>query len=180
MDPIYNLIPESERFKLNYGCCELEPDFMGFTENYLAVAENVPENYTIVDLGCYMAAQCYLFRNHRQYIGVDMYDCVLQPDYIPPLRFMNKNVIHHVMTIENFLYEYFPMYNRPDVYWVISAVPHMEPIAKLLSEEVDNFAYFFPGKESVVKGINADKIREAGKAVENDLFCLCKVLRSSD
>lgn len=70
--PLREIIPRAELKRLlSQDYCELEPDFLCFEPAYQAVAKYVPKDYIIVDCGCYLALQAYLFREHRRYIGID-------------------------------------------------------------------------------------------------------------
>ena len=94
-DPVLHLIPydEFERV-MRYEDCELDLSFLGFTRDYEALSTIVPLNFTIVDLGCYLAAQSYFFTHHKAYIGVD----VVEAD-----RFTPHNAEHYVGSIQSFI-----------------------------------------------------------------------------
>ena len=65
LSKLLDLIPPEElKLKLSYGSTELDPTFLCFEHVYLPVSKMIPEHFTIVDLGCFQAAQAYLFRNH--------------------------------------------------------------------------------------------------------------------
>ena len=49
--------------------CELDVDFLGFTEVYRSLSKIIPKHFTVIDFGCYLAAQCYCFGNHKKYVG---------------------------------------------------------------------------------------------------------------
>ena len=69
---LLHTVPEDEIDRiLGQPGIELDYEFLGFTEVYGAVLSFVPKHYTIVDLGCYVAAQAYLFADYEKYIGVD-------------------------------------------------------------------------------------------------------------
>ena len=76
------------------GICDIEPSFMGFVRIYKNLSEIIPKHFTVVDLGCAYAPQCWYFRNHAKYIGVDMSDGG---------RFSMPNTTHYEMTIEKFI-----------------------------------------------------------------------------
>ena len=66
----------------------------GYLKQYRALASVIPFHYTIIDFGCGFAPQCWYFRNHTQYVGIDTIDidrCVLD------------NTYHYSCTIEYFL-----------------------------------------------------------------------------
>lgn len=67
-----HLIGKSEIQRLfSYEYCELEPDFLGFLNSYYDL-QTIPKDFTIIDIGCYQALQGIYFRDHKQYIGVDI------------------------------------------------------------------------------------------------------------
>ena len=74
-----------------------EYDFVGYMNLYKTLAAVTDLNMIIVDIGCYLAPQCYLFKNHRQYIGVD--DCELK-------RFACDNTEHYCGDVRDFLNDY--------------------------------------------------------------------------
>jgi len=74
--------------------CEIEEDFCGFVQIYKNLAEIIPLHYSVVDLGCAYAPQSWYFRNHKEYIGVDV-----MTDY----RFSQPNTRHVKLTISDFI-----------------------------------------------------------------------------
>lgn len=154
------MIPQEEvNQKLSYGCSELELDFLGFEDLYRAVSKIVPLDWTIVDLGCYQAAQCYFFRDHEKYIGVDSYDEITSYRYVPPLRFKSENTEHYVCNIER----YFRVYDRgkyrdANTYFIASAVPTY-PVKDLM-DKTENFAWWYPGESVVTGGYKNAEIKQ--------------------
>jgi len=53
-------------------CYDINPDFLGFTDIYEHLAEIIPKEYTVVDLGCAYNFQSYYFRFHKKYIAVNL------------------------------------------------------------------------------------------------------------
>ena len=147
---LWDIIPLKEvNEKLSQYYCELDLEFAGFEYQYRAVANNVPYNYTIIDLGCYMAAQAYLFCNHEAYIGVDMVDDVE--------RFATENTTHYVMSIQEFIKEELPKYKGKKVYAICNYVPD-ENARDLVTMACENFMVYYPGELLRCKGINAYRI----------------------
>lgn len=149
---LISLIPKDElKEKLNYGCSELTSGFLCFEHNYWPVADNVPTDYTIIDIGCCQGAQSYMFQNHKAYIGV-------QPThhwdgYTPPLKFETANSTYYDMTLQELLKT-----ELPKGYYIVSAVPGSDDAKDELWERVDNIAIIYPGEEPRVKGIAREKI----------------------
>lgn len=72
----------------------LNPSFLGFINIYKSLSELIPQNKIVIDFGCYLAAQSYLFAGHRQYIGVDV---------VKMRRFSPPNSIHYTMSIKQYI-----------------------------------------------------------------------------
>lgn len=82
--------------------CEIDFEFLGFTEQYKMLSSVIPKDFTIVDLGCYMAFQSHYFKDHKQYIGVDV--CELE-------RYKTSNSTHFTMSIQEFIISVLPTLN---------------------------------------------------------------------
>lgn len=70
--------------------------FMGFVAIYAALAEIIPKDRVIYDMGCAYAFQSWYFRDHKRYVGVDFM-------VSPRDRLFLGNAIHHNMTIKDFV-----------------------------------------------------------------------------
>ena len=155
---LFEIIPKIEvKRKLDYGDSELGIDFMGFEQNYFPIAEVVPHDWTIVDLGCYQAAQCYLFRDYRAYIGVDCFEQDANDDYVPPLRFQTKNTTHLIMTIQKFISEQLGNYDLDHTYFIASAVPDFRATQEAF-KSVKHCCVVYPGERTKIKGFGSDRI----------------------
>lgn len=159
------LIPADKlRKKLSSSwCCELDPTFLSFEDVYFTIAEHVPKDYTILDLGCYMAAQSYIFRDHARYIGVDCFD---DPDswigdgkYVIPERFETENSAHYRMTIQNFLKDDLPKLDLDKTYVICSYVPAFQA-TEAAFRLCPNICIKYC-EEVQTKGINVKIIKEA-------------------
>lgn len=160
---LVDLIPKEElEQKLSYGDSELEPDFLCFENNYEPVARIVPKEFTIVDMGCYQAAQCYLFAKHKLYVGVDCYEKCLSERYAPPMRFQAENTVHIVSTINFFISRFLRMFDLSKTYFIASAVPDFTETETLLYV-TKNCLVSYPGKQPKTKGVYAKEIEEAVK-----------------
>lgn len=51
--------------------CDIDPQFLGFMKTYKMLAELIPLNYTVYDVGCAYGIQGWYFRNHKGYLGID-------------------------------------------------------------------------------------------------------------
>lgn len=86
--------PDEYALVMSQDRCELEPQFLGFINIYKSLSELIPQNKIVIDFGCYLAAQSYLFAGHRQYIGVDV---------VKMRRFSPPNSIHYTMSIKQYI-----------------------------------------------------------------------------
>ena len=174
MKKLIDLIPPDElRDKLEQTCCELVPDFLCFEDVYQAVTKWVPKEYVIVDLGCYMAAQAYLFQDHKGYIGVDNYDMEGELDleyYIPPVRFRTKNSRHLRTTIQ--MYSMFAEKNgiTQKRYAICSAVPD-ESAREVAFKSFENCLIWYPGEKPRAKGIFAEEILKEIDGNMDEVIC---------
>lgn len=123
---------------------ELFPDhqadsfsFLGFVEQYRALAQIIPTHFTIVDAGCYLAAQSWLFAAHRRYIGVDV--CTLD-------RFTPPNAEHHVTSIQHFVAGHPDLARDPTVFAICNYVPDGSA-TRLVRETFRNVFCFYPAPE---------------------------------
>lgn len=65
-------VPDQMRRIMGSRMVDIEPQFMGFVATYRLLALLIPRDWTVVDLGCAYAPQCWYFRAHRRYVGVDL------------------------------------------------------------------------------------------------------------
>lgn len=124
--------------------CELglvpgRPDdsFLGFVDEYRALARIIPAHFTILDLGCYLAAQSWFFAGHRRYIGVDV--CDLD-------RFAAPNSEHHVASIQRFVAENSDLADDPAVFAVCNYVPDFAA-TRLVRETFPNTFIYYPAHD---------------------------------
>lgn len=95
--------------------CELDLEFPGFVEIYELLSQIIPINYTIIDLGCYMATQCWYFRHHEKYVGVDV---------ITLKRFTMPNTYHYISTIKDFIKYHGTDFPRATTFAICNYVSH--------------------------------------------------------
>lgn len=97
-----NRIPAEQKHLLKQENCELNENFLGSINVYEGARQILGSKlreYTIIDLGCYIASQCFIFDKAKSYIGVD--NCLLQ-------RFSATNTKHFQCDIEQFIKDYWP------------------------------------------------------------------------
>ncbi|WP_418470948.1 hypothetical protein [Eubacterium callanderi] len=132
---LLDTIPKNEIMRIfNEPKIELDNEFLGFTNVYGAVLNFVPRHFTIVDLGCYIAAQAYLFKNYEKYIGVDV--CELE-------RFKPENAIHYQITIQEYLLKHTNDLCLETTFAICSYIPDKEAV-QMAREKFPNILVFYP------------------------------------
>ena len=94
---------------------DIGPEFLGFVNIYFHLSKTIPKHWTIVDLGCAYAPQSYYFRNHKEYIGVDIGGITE--------RFYFKNTKHFLLSISNYIENYTQNINLLETFAICSYVP---------------------------------------------------------
>lgn len=140
LEQVRSLIPSDEyRAVLDQdGVVELDDTFLGFVDLYCPASLMIPYGKIVVDFGCYLAAQSYLFKDHRQYIGVDVIDM---------LRFTPPNATHYVMSIQDWLEKEAPKFltnhNPTDIVAICSYVPDFHATS-LVKAYFQNVICYYP------------------------------------
>lgn len=140
LDDIFNYLPieEADRlFKTNYRMSgNVDYTHMGFTRVYKSLLDIVPKHYTIIDLGCCYAPQCYYFEDYEAYIGVDVDD---------EERFATENTTHYQMSIQKFIKEVLPdlHLNLKETFAICSYVPDWEA-TELARQTFPNILVYYP------------------------------------
>jgi len=98
----------------NQDMCDIAPDFLGFVDIYKSLSEIIPKHFTIIDLGCAYNPQCFFFTEHKQYIAVDISNCI---------KFQASNCIIVEKTIEKFIEEDLYKYDLGKTFAICSYVP---------------------------------------------------------
>ncbi|NTJ67495.1 hypothetical protein G6M50_05920 [Agrobacterium rhizogenes] len=115
VDPALHLIPEDQlRRVLGQRMCDIDREFLGFTNIYLALASIIPRHWAVVDLGCAYAPQSFIFKDHKAYVGVDRGQ---------DERFAAPNAIHFDMSIEDFIATHLAEFNLDQTFAICSYVP---------------------------------------------------------
>lgn len=131
---LYEKIPKNQLYKFRGDLVEIDHTFMAFLESYEPVVELIPKDFTIIDFGCNMAAQSFLFEDFSKYIGVDNFEN-FNPSTInrediqsKSERFVSKNSEHFILGIEDFLDKYSNELKRNSdkIYAICSFVPGYE------------------------------------------------------
>lgn len=149
LDDIFEYLPieEADRlFSVNYRMGgNVDYTHMGFTHVYKSLLNIVPKHFTIIDLGCSYAPQCYYFHDYKQYIGVDVED---------EKRFSTPNTTHYCCSIQKFIKEKLPnLYlDLKQCFAICSYVPD-DKATELARETFPNILVYYPngGFEELVK-----------------------------
>lgn len=88
---LHNAVPDQVENVMSQPYCEIEPSFLGFIDTYHDLARLIPKHWTIIDLGCYVSAQAWYFRDHYRYIGVDAPNRQTRPRSTELIRFQFDN-----------------------------------------------------------------------------------------
>lgn len=137
-------IPDDQKYLLQQQDCELNEKFLGSLNVYEGARSIVGDKiheYTIIDLGCYMASQCFIFKLAKSYIGVD--NCVLQ-------RFSSANTTHYQCDIEQFIKDYWPQIKSQcgNKYLAICSYVSLDNhTIQLIKKSFNNLIYFYHNVE---------------------------------
>lgn len=128
-----SLIPQEQFDRvLADGMCDIDYEFLGFTDIYESLAYIIPHHWTVVDLGCAYAPQAFLFRNHKAYIGIDQSDCE---------RFVAPNTTHYRMTIRDFVDAHLSDFSQDTTFAICSYVPPWHDDNRMIARQ--NFKNVF-------------------------------------
>ena len=117
--------------------CELDNDFAGFIDEYETLSKIIPQHFTVIDFGCNLAAQCWFFRNHERYIGVDT---------IGMKRFRCPNTTHAVMDIQQWIKKYAD--RQPESTFAICNYVPDDTAVKMVRECFPRLFCFYPAGTS--------------------------------
>ena len=176
---LYEKIPKDQLYKFRGDLVEIDHTFMAFLESYEPIAELVPKDFTIIDFGCYMAAQSFLFEDFNKYIGVDNFE-----NYSPSRtrtrqedikrtseRFISKNSEHFVLKIQDFLdiYSNELKDNSDKIYAICSFVPGYESFFDKITEIFPNCLisycdYVFS------QGLESEEIKQRYKEIRENII----------
>ena len=131
--------------------CDIEPEFMGFVSVYKSISEIIPKHWTILDLGCAYAPQCFYFKDHKKYIGVDIFKGV---------RFRTENTEHVISRISDYI-EKQDLF-KEETFAICSYVPQWGgDNLELTRKSFKNIFTYYPHGEfnPIVSFKNIDKVK---------------------
>lgn len=133
------LIPKEqieEVFAEYYTDAEICRDFIGFVSTYYYLSKLIPKNWTIIDFGCGYNAQCFLFKDHKEFLAVDK---------SPSKKFKSNNCIIFNVSISDFLYIYLEYENNIDkTFAICNYVPSKD--RDIIKKYFNNLYIFYPCK----------------------------------
>lgn len=146
IDPVYHLLPEDQIKRVSaYDQCDIDPEFMGFTNIYFALASIIPKHWTVVDLGCAFAPQAFMFKDHAGYVGVDRW-CPCEA------RFAAPNTTHYEMSIAGFCAEYAASFPQQTTFAICSYVPDwLGDNREIARRHFTNVFTYYPAGEELVQ-----------------------------
>lgn len=162
-----NSSPEEFKVVFAQDCCEYalgkNDTFLGFLLEYDYVRNYIPKDVTtILDLGCYLAAQSYLFVKYEKYIGIDIND---GPNDI---RFTPPNAVHEDMSIQEYISQ--NEFQSNEVFAICSYVPDKEAM-RMVEDTFANCYICYPERGNVLK-VNGKYIINNSKTIsEEGLEC---------
>jgi hypothetical protein len=145
---LLDTIPKQEIEKVwnQYGAM-LEYDFIGFVSTYECLSHLIPDEWTIVDLGCSYNAQAYLFPNHKKIVSVDAKEVVSKPDgtlHHVDKRFCPPNCVVLEMLIEDFFnHEEYKCLDLKKTFAICNYVPDKD-VSVSVRVHFDNVYVFYP------------------------------------
>ena len=152
-DNLMKRLTKSEIQKIfSFEYCEYEYHFLGFLENYVDLEYTIPHDFTIVDIGCYLAIQAEYFTKHNLYIGVE-----------PMWNIFSSNMSNYFHKTSNSIYvqdtakgfvthfdEYSKKYNlhKNKMFVICSGVPNMLE-TNLVNKNFPYIRIAYPGEPSI-------------------------------
>lgn len=139
LDPAWHLMPADQLERVfNQQECDIDQEFLGFTNVYLALATIIPKHWTVIDLGCAYAPQAMIFKDHVRYLGID---------YGGKERFHAPNTEHFDMTIATFISRHIHDFDQNTTFAICSYVPpwHNDNVDLARSSFKNVFTYYPSG-----------------------------------
>lgn len=121
-----------------YPMCDIDGEFMGFTDIYETLAKIIPKERIVVDLGCAYAPQAIYFLKHKKYIGIDL------PTFGTP-RPITPNAEYFEMKISEWIEKELPKYDKNELFAICSYVPPWhDDNEKLVRENFRHMFIYYP------------------------------------
>ena len=111
--------------------CDIDGEFLGFTDIYENLSKIIPKYMTVIDFGCAYAPQAYYFTKHFKYIGVDSE---------PMTQFSTHNSEFFIMSIQNFIKN--EKYIKEISFAICSYVPDFDAQELVRNTFPNTFVYY--------------------------------------
>lgn len=148
---LLNIIPQEQQDRVFSAdsVCDINYEFLGFTDIYKHLSLIIPHHFIVVDLGCGYNAQCFYFSEHKSYIAVDISDCE---------KFTNSNCYIFISTIEDFIANNLDQFNLDETFAICSYVPpwygnNIEIVKKAFKNVFTFYPHGHPEKPKLQKPI---------------------------
>jgi hypothetical protein len=105
---------------------------MGFLDIYEAISRIVPKDWTVIDLWCAYNPQCFFFKDHKEYIAVDIGNID---------RFKSDNCTFYIKRINDFIRDDIHKFDLSKTFAICSYVPTN---TKLIRETFENLYIYYP------------------------------------
>jgi len=115
------------------GAGQIDHTFIGFIDVYEALSKIIPKNFTVIDLGCAFNPQCFYFKDHKEYVAVDVSDCK---------KFKSENCTIFEISIEDFIERHIHQYDLNKTFAICSYVPIYNTAT--VREAFNNLFIFYP------------------------------------
>jgi hypothetical protein len=118
---VLKLIPPAELKRvLEQPHADIDLEFIGFMDQYVALSYLIPKHFTVVDLGCGYNPQSYLFTGHKRYIAVD---APMPSEWGQLRRFCAPNCELFEMTISEFIDKHIGSLDLDETFAICNYVP---------------------------------------------------------
>ncbi len=137
LSPLLKKLPKDQIKKVfEQKECDIDGFFLGFMDIYESLSKIIPKHFTIIDLGCAYNAQSFYFKDHKQYIAVDISDCG---------KFKTDNCKIYNLSIENFINFNLKQFNLEETFAICSYVPDWGgDNKKMVREAFKNLFVYYP------------------------------------
>jgi len=134
---LLEIIPFGQQDQVfNQDECDIDYQFLGFTDIYKYLSMIIPKHFTVVDFGCAYNAQSFYFTDHKVFIAVDVSDCK---------KFRANNCLVYQKTIESFISVHIGEFDLDETFAICSYIPPWgADNMKLVREAFKNVFTYYP------------------------------------
>lgn len=138
---LLELLPyEQKEMVFNQDCCDIDYEFLGFTDVYEHLSKIIPKHFTVIDLGCAYNPQCFYFTEHKKYIAVD---------YAKIIMFKSENCDIYNKNIMDFIKDDLDKFNLEETFAICSYVPEWNGLDYgVIKNTFKNLYIFYPSSKN--------------------------------